>query len=461
MAEGIETKTISSVHFGLMSPKEIRDNSVVEVISSETFANGKPIDGGLFDLKMGSIEGSERCTTCKQLPRSCPGHFGHIELAAPIFHPEYIDNVKKVLEVVCFSCSKILIEESQKAGLVSVKRNKKLERVRTLVKTKRICYYCQLVQPTIKRVKGTLKMTYSFKGTLEGGEDKENHLTPNLVREIFKRISNEDAFLLGFLDINRPEFMVLECIPVSPPSMRPTVTTDSNQRGEDDLTVLLSNIMQANRQLRDKINNQNTPENMIINFIENLNLIVSMMIAGGVKKGAKTTLGARFATRNGNPLKNLRDRVAGKSGRIRKNLMGKRVNFSARSVISPDPNLDIDELGVPMHVAEILTVPVIVNDLNREEIMRLLANRGEHHPAAVSIVQGNQIRTLKFVKDVSEINLKTGDIVLRQLQDGDVCLFNRQPTLHKMSMMAFRAKIMPIGNTFRINLSVTTPLTMR
>lgn len=452
----LETKNISRIRFGLLSPEEIRKTSVVEIVSEDTFANGVPIDGGLFDLRMGTIEQSERCATCRQFPQGCPGHFGHLELASPVFHPFYLDVIKKVLETVCFFCSELMIIEPQISYARLLKKNIRLDFVKNSVKSRRNCPTCALLQPIIKRQKGVLKLTYEIK--IGESETKVNVLTPNLTMEILKRMSNFTAETIGFGLENRPEWMVFTVIPISPPSMRPTVTTDSNQRGEDDLTVFLTYIIRSNKTLKDKINSPTTNDAHLLAFIENLNFMVATMIVGGAKKGAKTNLGSRFlVTRTGKPLKALSERTSGKQGRIRKNLMGKRVNFSARSVISPDPNLDIDELGVPKKIAEILTIPIIVNDYNRDEIARLIANRENKHPGAISIIQDGQIRTLKFIKNIEDIVLKTGDIVIRQLMDGDVVLFNRQPTLHKMSMMAFKTKIMEKGKTFRINLSVTTP----
>lgn len=450
----IETKTIDKVRFGVASPKELINQATVQVISEETFTGGKPVEGGLFDLKMGPIEFSDVCATCGLGPKGCPGHFGYLKLSAPVFHPSYLDIVKKVLETICFQCSGLLITPHAKEIVRTVKRNKRLDRVRGFIKTKRLCDVCDKLQPAIKRQKNLLRLTYSFKETPDA---KEEVLTPALAMEILKRITNSDAELLGFSSSNRPEWMIMTILPISPPVMRPTVVTDSNQRGEDDLTVHLSHIIRANKTLQDKINSQNVTEQNLITFIETLNFYISAMTLGGVKKStSKTAMGGRvLATRTGKALKSINDRISGKQGRFRKHLMGKRVDFSARSVITPDPNLDIDQLGMPMKVAKILTFPEVVNDYNKERVYQYIVNaRSGKYPRAFSIKRGETTRTIEYIKE--DIVLETGDIVVRQMVDGDVVLFNRQPTLHRMSMMAFRIKVMP-GKTFRINLSVTTP----
>ena len=318
----IETKIIDKVRFGIASPQELIDQSTVQVISEETFTGGQPVEGGLFDLKMGSIEFDKVCASCGQGPKGCPGHFGYLKLSAPIFHPSYMDIIKKLLETVCFQCSNLLITQHAKEIVRTVKRNKRLDRVRAFIKTKRICELCDKLQPEIRRQKNLQRLTYTFKNV---PDSKEEILTPNLAREILKRITTSDAELLGFSSSNRPEWMIMTILPISPPVMRPTVVTDSNQRGEDDLTVYLSHIIRANRTIQDKINSQNVTEASLITFIETLNLYVSMMILGGVKKStSKSVMGGRLlATRTGKSLKSINDRISGKTRKIQKASHGK------------------------------------------------------------------------------------------------------------------------------------------
>jgi DNA-directed RNA polymerase beta' subunit len=157
------------------------------------------------------------------------------------------------------------------------------------------------------------------------------------------------------------------------------------------------------------------------------------------------------------PLKGYKQKLAQKEGRIRGNLQGKRVNFSARSVITADPNISIDELGVPEDIAMNLTVPVTVTKFNKKELYTYIYNGPNKWPGAKTIqfARTGQKKTLKFI-NVAEIKLEEGDVIERHMIDGDTVLFNRQPTLHVESMMAHRAKIMS-GTTFRLNPNVVTP----
>ena len=167
---------------------------------------------------------------------------------------------------------------------------------------------------------------------------------------------------------------------------------------------------------------------------------------------------ARAHKKSGQPIKAIYARLKGKEGRVRGNLMGKRVDFSARSVISPDPNLDVDELGVPLSIAMNLTFPETVTDLNIDKLRKLVNNGPEKWPGAKRIISsdGKTIIDLRYCKNTTDEHLETGYVVERHMQNGDFVIFNRQPSLHKMSMMGHRVHILPYS-TFRLNLSVTTP----
>ena len=167
---------------------------------------------------------------------------------------------------------------------------------------------------------------------------------------------------------------------------------------------------------------------------------------------------APVAQRSGRPLKSIKDRLNGKGGRMRGNLMAKRVDFSARSVITADPNISIRELGVPMRIAKNITKPVIVNKMNRAFLTKLVRNGPDVWPGAKMLQQRNgEEITLRYFSDRESIVLEEGDIVHRHMMDGDAILFNRQPTLHRMSMMCHIARIMTRGDTFRMNVADTKP----
>jgi len=447
----IETKNISYVVFGLQSPHEIRGQAAVEITSEETFANGRPVDGGLFDLKMGPVEHGDVCATCGLDRKGCVGHFGFLQLTSPLYHPSFSEIIKKVIESICYNCSEVLLDDRDKVIIRQLKRNVRLTAVKLKLKTRLVCAKCDLVQKVIKHD----RTDFQFKILNEDG--KKEVLPSETILKMFKRISPSDAELLGFSSGNRPEWMILTNLVISPPVIRPTVITDNNQRGEDDLTVRLGEIVKLNKVLRNQFDKSEIMDNVKNGMIDMLQLSLCAMVLGTIRTTGGFA-GKNNSSRTGKPLKSINDRISSKQGRFRKNIMGKRVDFSARSVITPDPNLDLNQLGVPIDIAKIMTFPEVINDFNKDQMYRYIANaKIGKYPMAISHQRGRIKRTIEYIKE--DIVLETGDILTRQLVDGDITLFNRQPTLHKPSMQAFKCKVMS-GKTFRINLSVTTPLTL-
>jgi DNA-directed RNA polymerase II subunit RPB1 len=275
-------------------------------------------------------------------------------------------------------------------------------------------------------------------------------LTPEIVLKIFRRISDEDVNFIGFSSLwSRPEWMICQVLPVPPPAVRPSVKLDAQQRSEDDLTHIYFNIIKTNNDLKNKIQENAT------NVIEGLTLELQYLIAMIANNKVKGV--APMAQRNGRPLQCIMGRLNFKNGRIRGNLMGKRVDFSARSVITGDPNLSIRQLGVPMKIAMNITKPVCVNDLNREFLTHLVQNGPEVYPGAKILERASGERiSLRYV-DRNSIVLRNGDTVHRHMMDGDYVLFNRQPSLHRMSMMCHEVKVMRVGDTFRMNVANTKP----
>jgi DNA-directed RNA polymerase II subunit RPB1 len=244
--------------------------------------------------------------------------------------------------------------------------------------------------------------------------------------------------------------MICQVMAVPPPAVRPSVKHDSSQRSEDDLSHNLCNIIKTNNSLQEKIQN-----NAAENIIEDWTTLLQYFIATQVDN--KLPGVASVAQRSGRPLKTIKDRLSGKGGRMRGNLMAKRVDFSARSVITADPNISIRELGIPMKVAKNITKPVVVNERNRAFLTKLVKNGPDVHPGAKILEKKNGDSISLRYLDRSNIILEDGDIIHRHMMDGDMILFNRQPTLHRMSMMGHVAVIMKQGDTFRMNVADTKP----
>jgi len=452
-----DIKNVSGIQFSIASPDEIRKTSVVEVTKYDTYDKDIPVIKGLFDARMGVTETGEICNTCGQKNIHCPGHFGHIELARPIYHYHFIQITLKILKCVCYQCSKLLIDKTSDICNVIAKKSPKLRwnDIYELCNKVKHCGRdtvdgCGAQQPDNYKIDG-IKGIY---GTWKGGpetETKEVYFHAELVKSIFERISEEDSYFMGFSESwCRPEWLLCSVLPVPPPSVRPSVRQANTQRMDDDLTHKLADIIKYNENLRLKISNGTKPE-IIQDYTDMLQYHVSTLIDNEIPSISQAT------HRSGRALKSIRQRLKGKEGRIRSNLMGKRVDFSARSVITPDPDLELDQLGVPVNIATNLTVPETVNTFNKDRLIKLVLNGPSKWPGAKSILKkGGSIKVTIQESNVDSIELSIGDVVNRHLIDNDYVIFNRQPSLHKMSMMGHRVRVMK-GNTFRLNVSVTPP----
>ncbi|MBT4424589.1 DNA-directed RNA polymerase subunit A' [Candidatus Bathyarchaeota archaeon] len=465
------SKVIDAIKFGLLPPDDIRRLSVVEADTSDTYdEDGAPIAGGLMDQRLGTLEPRQRCRTCGNIAINCPGHFGHIELSVPVIHVEFAKPIYKVLNATCRGCGSILLAEELKEklserrkldlemfGKVGDETYKEIIKQAKKYKKHKECPYCGMVQTVVKFNKPTTfneiekEEFFDIEGAVE--EDVTRRLTPNMIREWFERIPDDDLEMLNYNPIvARPEWMVLQVMPVPPVDVRPSIILESGIRAEDDLTHKLVDIIRINQRLRENID-AGAPTLII----EDLSELLQYHVTTYFNNEVSGIPPARH--RSGRTLKSLSQRLKGKEGRFRGNLSGKRVDYSARTVISPDPNLDINQVGVPYHIASKLSVPDMVTERNLETVKKLVLNGPNNHPGALYVIRPDQKRIrLEFVQDRTFIaeSLEPGFIIERHLMDGDVALFNRQPSLHRMSIMAHKVKVLPY-KTFRMHLTVCPP----
>jgi DNA-directed RNA polymerase II subunit RPB1 len=456
--KNINCSKIIGIQFSILSPEEIRKGSVAEITSKEAYINNKPVINGLFDPRMGVLEPGLICPTDGLDYMQTPGYFGHIELARPVFYVQYLSTIQKILRCVCFKCSKLLISKEKYKQALKMQTQARWKYVSELCKGMKRCGEdtedgCGCLQPKKVKKEGMSSLFAEWTNTAEDSEESTIviPLTPELVLKIFKRISDEDVTFMGFSPIwSRPDWMVCQVLAVPPPAVRPSVKHDAQQRSEDDLTHILVNIVKTNKTLLEKLQN-NAPENILNDWSVVLQYHVASMVDN------KLPGASPVAQRSGRPFKSIKDRLNGKGGRMRGNLMAKRVDFSARSVITADPNISIRELGIPMKIAKNITKPIVVNRVNKAFLTKLVQNGPDVWPGAKILERQNgQSITLRYL-DRKSIVLEDGDIVHRHMMDGDAILFNRQPTLHRMSMMCHIAKIMKVGDTFRMNVADTKP----
>jgi DNA-directed RNA polymerase subunit A' len=425
-------KRVSGLNFQLLSPEQIKKLAVAKIVTPELYdIDGYPVDGGLMDLRLGAVDPGVRCRTCGGRLKECLGHPGMIELARPLIHINYLPILDLVLRSTCEACGKILIKDEKDINKDLITRIKK-------AKDGKKCPHCNIIQEKIKLEKPS---------TFRSGKRR---LFPSEIRERLVKVSDEDLKLLGInAKTLRPEWAVLTLLLVPPVTVRPSITLETGERSEDDVTHKLSDIIRSNQRLWENLN-AGAPEVIIEDLWDLLQYHVTTLFDNSIAKVPP----ARH--RSGQPLKTIAERIKGKEGRIRKNLAGKRVNFSARTVISPDPNLEINEVGIPLEVAKILTVAERVTSMNISRMKELVKAKG--YPGANYIIRpdGKRKRITDDLRDDLVEEIEVGYIIERHLVDGDIVLFNRHPSLHRASLMAHYIKVLPY-RTFRLHPSACNP----
>jgi len=426
-------KCVSKINFSLISPEQIKKLAAAKIVTPELYdIDGYPVDGGLMDLRLGAIDPGVKCRTCGGRLKECLGHPGKIDLARSVMHLKYIPLIEMGLRCFCHSCGKLLLSDKDLEKYSMSERAKK-------AKDGKKCPHCNNVCEKVKLD----KPTNFYIG--------KKRLFPTVVREILVNIKDEDLKKIGVDPKSaRPEWAVLTSLLVPSVTIRPSIILESGERSEDDLTHKLSDIIRANQRLWENLN-AGAPEVIIEDLWDLLQFHITTFFDNTVARIPP----ARH--RSGQPLKTITERIKGKEGRIRKNLAGKRVNYSGRTVISPDPLIEINEVGIPYEIATVVTVAETVNDFNIEKLKDLIL-KGSDYPGANYIIRpdGRRKKITDELKEEIISELTPGYKVERHLQDGDVVLFNRHPSLHRASLMAHFARILP-GRTFRLHPAAAAP----
>jgi len=401
---------MKNINFNVLSPDTIQGISVCEVITEELYEDNKPKYGGLRDPRFGVSSRKGTCQSCGLTWSKCSGHFGHYVLPHPVYHIGWTQELLQWLRRSCRHCGHL-----EEAPI-----NKK-------------CKKCLKPMVKYQRVNATLLRIHDETGSRE--------LFANETYEHLKKISKEDVLKFrpkqdGF----HPSHLILTILPIPPNCVRPSPTMDGDEvRGEDDITRRLLYILRVAKSYA-----KSSKENSVVreHAMKRTQNAVHMYFDQ-----------ARMSTKTTTAQKSISSRLRGKQGRLRGTLMGKRCNFTARTVITGDANLDMREVGVPKHVANTLTVVEHVNRLNYEKIRDMVS---QQDPRIKYVIQKDGTR-LDMQTIRGQVDISVGCSIERVMKNGDPVLFNRQPSLHRMSIMCHRARIMKEGNTFRLNLTCTTP----
>jgi len=480
-----DIKKIDKIEFSIFRNKDVKLYSAVSndpfgINLAESYESYEPKKGGLVDLRLGTCDIYLPCSTCGLNNNECPGHFGHTDLASPVFHIGFLPHLKSILQCICLKCSNILVEKTDvhfKKALLK-KSEQRFKEIKMLTKTIKFCFTCGVAVPAIKKEikdNGTIKIMIEreistdskyFEEAQFGNKKIKESLSPRDCYNILRNISDNDCYLLGFNpNTQRPEDMIITIFPVPPVILRPTAKVDfmSSATLEDGLTKKISDIIVTNKRVR-QLMEKETINNDISSFNQDFFNLLQYHVATYYDNESVSLPRTEFKT-GGRLIKSISARIKGKFGRVRSNLMGKRVDFSARSVITSDPYIDIDQIGVPKKIAMELTIPEEVTPHNIKYLTGLIKNGKETYPGANYILRSTyrdgkpEIHHIFLKYRKKDIRLKLGDIVERHAIDGDYVLFNRQPSLHKPSLMGHKIQVIDRDdlNTFRMNVSVCEP----
>ncbi|XP_064966340.1 DNA-directed RNA polymerase III subunit 1-like isoform X2 [Musa acuminata AAA Group] len=467
--EDVGPQRIKSIRFSTFSGEEIKKLAEVQVWNNRIYGiDLRPVENGLLDPKMGAANKAGVCATCHGNFTECPGHFGYLKLTLPVFNVGFFNSILNVLKCICKACARILLLENDRRIFLKKMRNPKadifmknalMKKIRDKCKIS-ICPWCGSRNGVVKKARSSFAIAHDFSRSVDESIEvvraalshikaKSSFqivhvLSPVTVLSLFKRMVDEDCELLNLYD--RPDKLIVTTIAVPPVAVRPSVFVDfGKSSNEDSITTILKNIINTNSILREDLEGAAPPFKCLDCWAH-----LQIQVVEYINSEAPSVPDSKH--------RGLIQRLKGKQGRFRGNLSGKRVEFTGRTVISPDPNLKITEVAIPVLMAKKLTYPERVSAYNIEKLRQRICNGPDKYPGANFILLGDGTKQhLRYVdKKTAASELKYGYIVERHLEDGDVVLFNRQPSLHRMSIMCHRARIMP-WRTLRFNESVCNP----
>ncbi|AFM98185.1 DNA-directed RNA polymerase subunit beta' [Encephalitozoon hellem ATCC 50504] len=471
------------ISFGLYSDEEIERASCMEVVVPVSFDRfGHPVQGGLYDLRMGPIDFSSNCKTCNLSLLNCPGHFGHIKLPRPVFNPILFDSLLSIVKCCCFQCKHFRITNYDRLILfckLSLLRNGKeidglddlymveeeeelyrivIEKVESAKKNKsaspaeryqevahkffsnassrRKCVRCGHSNPRITRG-ANMRILKDFRRN-EGKDQDENDfelLSPDVVKELIENLFlNEGDLVESIFSTREPGIFFISNVPVVPNRFRP-ISIVNGKKIENPQIIYLRDIISISISMTKDLSYWPELQSAVLSSFDNAN-IKKWNYASTIPPGHKQILER-------------------KEGLFRRNIMGKRVNFAGRTVISPDPNIETREIGIPSVFAEALTFPERVTSFNVSRLKKAVVN-GPTYPGSLYLQDGDVMLSLEHMADEKRYALANQLLdgkktVWRHLVDGDVVLVNRQPTLHRPSIMAHKCRVLKGERTIRMH----------
>jgi DNA-directed RNA polymerase beta' subunit len=459
----VPVSELSNITLYVLGGADNVKDSFVDVKFQDASKHNMPYPNGVYDLHMGTTDLEYSCSTCQHTKKNCLGHPGVVHLKYPVQNPLFLKEIQKWAKCICFTCSKPLLPEKKLQDLIDsrVRKDKILDEYVKLIKSgtaKNIkCAHCDAIHPHITKDKSdnvSLYIEYYDIKTESGVKpkllnQKPIQLYPHVLESIFNKISNETVIKMGKPIICHPRKFILRDIRAPPNTIRPDLKKlGSGRSSNNDVTVLLQYIIKVNEKFPDALPKEILYGSDLANDIQLLELNVYEMI-----KGSSSASKRGISNNSKKPLVSIAKRLPRKMGRIRRNLMGRRANHMARSFITCDTSLRIDELGVPLVIAQNLHVPIHVQPNNYEECMMYFMNGNTRYPGCDKIKKNSTGNMHSIAQINDDFKLEVGDIIYRNIIEGDVVDFNRQPSLEPSSISSMKVKIRNEGQTLCMNVT--------
>ena len=440
---------VKRIRFFILGNDDNISDSSVEVTDKDLFSYSLPIPGGIYDSHMGTTEHNWKCQTCFNTKQYCPGHSGHIMLNYPVQSHMYKDEIITWLKAICFKCGNILTNNSNKL-LINIKNDKKLASyVKSIRSTNKniTCMKCEVIQPYFIRDKNRIVTIWAE--IYDGAKtESKKQIFNHEIADIFDRVSEETVITLGKTLPSHPRKLILNILRVPPNTIRPDIKRITGGRtNNDDLTTFIKTCVEINNNIPVVL--PSVIDNILESSLTTLDMMVHEMIRGSPASSSKN----KVITNNNKQPSSLQLRIAGKFGRIRFNLMGKRTGFCGRAFITCDANMKIDDLGIPLAMAKNIQIPETVNNRNRESLLVYFNNKRNIYPGCTKVIKKKNGVEYYVGGLHPGFVLENGDIIMRDIVDGDVVIFNRQPTMLSEGMTCHRVIVIKEGNTLRMNIS--------
>ena len=468
--ETIPLKEIKSIEFSIMGPEEIIRSSHVQVTSDKSMNLGEPEQGGLYDKRMGVLDYDMICDTCFLRGQKCPGHFGHFILPDRIFNPLFINDIVKLLKVICNNdeCNRVILTDIQMEALLLHERKDRLTRAVNETKKVFVCPHCDHSLRDYK-IHEKADFLISHFDKKKGKSKRSAFIYPEEVEKILAGVISEDYEPLGFNpNAMRLNYLVMSVLPVPPVTVRPFAKSTDKNRHEDDIFTIWKNIIRTSASLSDAMKNKHSQaekdQNLYWGMIEGVTLWFDLLCTADPKNTSRKInfFPDSRKSKRAKAYKSIHKRLNGKKGLFRENLLGKRVDQCIRGVINNAVTDSIETLNIPKKLAMNTNTIEVVNEFNIDRCRTYVRNGNNVFPGASSVRKKNG-RTILLLdnkpqhqtfRNTIANQLEYGDIVNRHLITGDPVNFSREPILHKDSISGFKANVVNNDDTFAVTFLV-------